>query len=350
VAKRLNLALPYPAWPDLDRELFEAVHPRGDLFDLHHNAKLSDRTVYARRSTWGQFLQILLVHRPEQLAASPCLRVTVDNLRFATEVLKRNCSDNTVANFLQRIHLVVRAMYPDEDWRWIYTAQRRIQRQAIPLPHREVLSSEVYPIGLSLVEKAIAASRARGHAAVNDAEIFRDGLVILTLTEQAMRRGELAAIDINQHLEKNGTLWVISLPAELTKTHEAKRYELSERLSGHVDLYLEVYRPLFPNADGHSGMWPYKDRPMVDKMIRRYVRKHTQAALGFAVTPHRFRNAAATFTSVVDPANIRMAKGLLGHASLAMTEKHYVDGSRSRLAARSHAKAWQTLVDASKRQ
>lgn len=110
-------------------------------------------------------------------------------------------------------------------------------------------------------------------------------------------------------------------------------------------LYLLHFRPLFPNATEHAGMWPYKDRPMTDKMIRRCVRRHTAKALGYAVTPHRFRNAAATFTSVVDPKNIRMAKDLLGHSSLFVTEQHYVDGSRSRLAGRQHAEAWATLLN-----
>lgn len=348
MAKRLNLALPFSNWPDVDRQLFEAGHPRGDIFDRRANAALSHRTVYARRSAYGQFLQILCDHRPDQLALPPDQRVTPNNLRLAMEVLRRNCSDHTVGTFLQKVHLVIRAMYPSDIWEWIYLAQRQVQRRAAPLPRREVLSSELYPVGLSLMDKAIAASNARDVLLIDDAEQFRNGQMIALLAEQPMRRGELAAIKIDEHLEKIDDQWVINLPPELVKTREARRYELSNRLSDYMDVYLNIYRPLFPNADGHPGLWPYKDRPMVDKMIRRYVRKHTQDALGFAVTPHRFRNAAATFTSVADPANIRMAKGLLGHASLAVTEKHYVDGSRSRLAGRGHALAWDMLVQAAK--
>ena len=348
MARRFNLALPFREWPDVDQGLFATAHPRGDIFDRRRNAQLSERTVYARRSAYGQFLKILVCHRPDQLSLQPDQRLTADNLRLATEVLGRNCSEHTVAIFLQKIYLTARAMYPIGEWGWMYLAQRRLQIRAAPLPHREVLSSQVYPVGLMLMEKAIAETGAGDTPTMSSSEIFRDGLMIALLAEQPMRRAELAALRIDDHLEKIGDQWIVNIPPELVKTHHARRYELSARLSALVEVYLSHYRPIFPNAQGHSSMWPYKDRPMSDKMIRRYVRKRTQDALGFAVTPHRFRNAAATFTSVADPANIRMAKGLLGHASLAVTEKHYVEGSRSRLAGRAHASAWDALAEAAR--
>ena len=68
------------------------------------------------------------------------------------------------------------------------------------------------------------------------------------------------------------------------------------------------------------------------------VRQCTRKALGFPVNLHRFRAAAATFWSTRDPANVRGVKDLLGHASFATTEKHYIM-ARSRLAGRALARA-----------
>jgi integrase/recombinase XerD len=68
------------------------------------------------------------------------------------------------------------------------------------------------------------------------------------------------------------------------------------------------------------------------------VRRRTRKAFGFTVNPHRFRHAAASFWSIHDPANVRGAKDLLGHASFGMTEKHYIM-AQSRLAGRSLARA-----------
>ena len=77
---------------------------------------------------------------------------------------------------------------------------------------------------------------------------------------------------------------------------------------------------------------------MTDKMIRRRIITRTKEMLGVEVSPHRFRNAAATFVAVADPENIRMTKDLLGHKSFQMTEEHYIDGAQSRIAGRELAR------------
>jgi integrase/recombinase XerD len=77
---------------------------------------------------------------------------------------------------------------------------------------------------------------------------------------------------------------------------------------------------------------------MSSKALYEAVRQRTRKALGFPVNLHRFRRAAATFWSSRDPANVRGAKDLLGHASFATTEKHYIM-AQSRLAGRALARA-----------
>jgi integrase len=63
---------------------------------------------------------------------------------------------------------------------------------------------------------------------------------------------------------------------------------------------------------------------MDDGAIHNMVRRRTLEVLGFPVNLHRFRRAAATLWSSRDPANVRGAKDLLGHASFATTEKYYI--------------------------
>jgi integrase/recombinase XerD len=48
-------------------------------------------------------------------------------------------------------------------------------------------------------------------------------------------------------------------------------------------------------------------------------------------------DAAVTFWSIHDPRNVRGAKDLLGHASFATTEKHYIM-AQSRMAGRALAR------------
>ena len=63
--------------------------------------------------------------------------------------------------------------------------------------------------------------------------------------------------------------------------------------------------------------------------------------VGIRVNPHRFPHAAATLLSIHDPANVRCAKDLLGHASFRTTEAHYIM-AQSRMAGRVVAR----IVDA----
>ena len=89
----------------------------------------------------------------------------------------------------------------------------------------------------------------------------------------------------------------------------------------------------------HDYLWASsRGRPMSDRIIYSTVRRRTRKVLGFPVNLHRFRAAAATLWSTRDPANVRGVRDLLGHASFATTEKHYIM-AQSRLAGSALARA-----------
>ena len=109
--------------------------------------------------------------------------------------------------------------------------------------------------------------------------------------------------------------------------------------SSRIDLYLEQFRSRIPGADKHAGLWASnKGHPMVSNGIYLAVWKRTKKAFGFGVNLHRFRHAAASFWSSQDPRNVKGVKDLLGHASFATTQKHYII-AQSRLAGRVFARA-----------
>jgi hypothetical protein len=64
--------------------------------------------------------------------------------------------------------------------------------------------------------------------------------------------------------------------------------------------------------------------------------KHTKKAFGRSVSPHMFRDAAATSIAVDNPKHIGDAALILGHSGQKMTEKHY-NHARSLEASRRHA-------------
>lgn len=334
MTRHLNSGLPFDAWPLQDRELFERAFEAIDVFDWGSGSSLAPATKYGRKADYGRWLGFLSHIFPDALKLTPGDRVEQSRVEDYVEYLRENCRDTTVAHCLGRLFYTIRAFCPDRDWQWLYRISRRIAAKAVPIKHRQVLSSDLYALGLRLMDRALIKANAMGRLTKSCAIAYRDGLLIATLVEAPMRRGAFSRLLIDEHMIKVGKRWCLMVPAENTKTKTEQEYELSDGLSRYMGIYLDQVRLAFPGAAQHSNLWPYEGRPMTDKMIRRRVIKWTRIGLGFEVSPHRFRNAAATFISIADPENIRVAKDLLGHRSFAMTEKHYIDGAQSRIAGR----------------
>jgi integrase len=182
-----------------------------------------------------------------------------------------------------------------------------------------------------------------GPVSLSQAERYRDGLMIAMLAVAPMRRASFSKLCLDDNVIKIAGHWRIYLPTNMVKTRVAQDFAVPEGLGCYLDDYIATYRAAFPLAQHHKGMWPYRHRPMSDKMVRRYVRKHTLERLGYAVSPHDFRRAAASFVAEFDPGNVRAVKDLLGHKSFSMTEKHYIDAPSSRSAGRKLAEIFARL-------
>lgn len=334
MAKHVNKGLAVEDWPQEDREMFASLVSYGDIFVDAPWSDLSAVTIRCRRYAYSHWLGFVSRRDPDQLPASFSSRVTRGSIRHYVEDMRRNCTETTIAVALQRLHSVLRAADPYSDWGWLYRLQRRIARAAKRLPRQRVYSVDLYRIGVEMMNEAKAKRSVFERVVLSQAEQYRDGLMIAMLSETVIRRAGFAALCIDEHVVKIAGRWHIYLDAEMVKTRQEQALEISAELGEYLDDYLATYRPVFPNSDQHTGMWPYIGRPMTDKMIRRYIVKHTTERLGFAVSPHDFRRAAATFIAAADPQNVRVIKDLLGHQSFAMTEKHYIDAASSRQAGR----------------
>ncbi len=202
-----------------------------------------------------------------------------------------------------------------------------------------ITSDRLYLLGLELMDGAAAEVNPAGRISKAQAFRYRDGLIIALLAMIPLRSATLTALRIGHHLVKVGGLWALDIPAADTKSRRALDYPISKEISERIDLYLEQFRSRIPGADKHTGLWASnKGRPMVSNGIYLTVWKRTKKAFGFGVNLHRFRHAAASFWSSQDPGNVKGVKDLLGHASFATTQNHYIM-AQSRLAGRVFARA-----------
>ncbi|RYG96099.1 MAG: site-specific integrase [Alphaproteobacteria bacterium] len=332
MAKHANKGVTLAAWPQADKILYDGLCRTGEV-SRGKWSDLTDRSISSRRYGYRLWLGFLAEHHPASFNIAPGDRVTLERIREYVTALRRNCTETTVAVTLQRLHLTIRDFAPEVNWDWLYRIERRIARKAVPLKKSHARSSDLFRCGLDLMDRAASEATVFKRILLRHAERFRDGLMIALLAEAPMRRGTLHQLRIHDHVVKDNGRWQIVVAADMVKTRVEQDYEVSEMLGSYLERYVHEFRPVFENSDGHLGMWPYGERPMTDKMIRRYLCKHTQAYLGKAISPHGFRRAAATTAIIDDPHNVRSTKDLLGHRTFAMTEKHYIV-ARSRQAGR----------------
>ena len=157
-----------------------------------------------------------------------------------------------------------------------------------------------------------------------DAIRYRDGLMIALLAFIPLRRKNLAALEIGRHLIREREGWfVVVARTEIKKNSCSIEFAVPERLAPYLAAYLDIVLPrmlgrptcnalwVSPSggALGYSAIWPIFSR-------------HTASRLGVHIAPHDVRDAGATTWAIAAPAQIGVARDLLGHSDL-RTIKHY---------------------------
>lgn len=330
--------LPFDAWPPADRQLWaRAFAP--DAFDDERTGHLAGPTVAGMQTAYRRYLGFLVHHDLARFHAAPEARVDLESIRDFVAHLRKSCRDTSVASLLHTLRLALVYMLPQHDWTWLKTVAKKIAAGAMPRGDtaRGVTSAELLAVGVELMATAEEEVASSGEVPLEAALLYRDGLVIALLAVVPLRRRTFAALTTNLHLVKTGDLWLLTIPEADTKTKRALEFPLPDDLSAHISVYLARFRNVVLGTRDHDGLWPsLRGRPMDGGSIYDMVRRRTKAALGFPVNLHRFRLAAGNLWSIVDPKNVRGVKDLLGQASFATTEKHYI-GAQSRLAGRTLA-------------
>jgi integrase/recombinase XerD len=342
VRRVIRRYLPFEAWPKDDRTRWKRACRAGtDLFDERGPAAhLAERTRLQLQYAYGKFLAFLSDHHHSLLARPPAERVNRNIIEKYVKWQPVTCGGITLSIYIYHLWLALRYICPTKDWAWLVIISKRITAQAKKKPPKDSLvTSEILcRVGIDLMNPIIIKTKREGNISITDAMHFRNGLIIMFLALVPLRRRTLAALRIGKHLVRASDSWTLDIPPEDVKTKRPEEHAISAELSAYIDLYLNQFRPRIPGADRHDYLWASnRGRPMRHGIIYVTVRQCTRRALGFPVNLHRFRSAAGTFWSIRDPANVRVVKDLLGHASFATTERHYIM-AHSRVAGRALAR------------
>ncbi len=322
-AKRIALRL--DQWPDEDRALWSAALRDEDIFDEPGLAARWRPATRARvLAAYGRWLGELALHEPEALKEGAAGRVTRSRIAAFCEILSETNTGVSVATHLRALRDMLRVLAPAADWSWLLNIAKQIDYQSFARPkaHRIRSTDELRQLGFELMAKADEAAKVRiGKFAALD---YRDGLMLTFLAMCPLRRSNLAGLEVGRSLVRCGETWTILLAADETKTHREEEHYVPEDVCACLDRYLKVYRPVIPGSSKHNALWASsKSCPLPADGAYQMITRRTKKAFGVAISPHLFRDAAATTWALNSPGQIRVASDLLGHASPTTAERHY---------------------------
>jgi integrase len=232
-------------------------------------------------------------------------RLTTEILKGYIAALRVRVSARTAVTQLRSLSQAVLALDPDTD--------------------RELLK-----LVISRLERIAPTSRTKS-------ESLRSPTEIVGLGEHLMN---LAQMRVGQHLMREARRWRVMFEPEEMKGARALAFDFPEELSQALDTYLTTIHPML--CDGPQAgapLWPSlqkSKRQLTEHGIYTRITEITSAHFARPVTPHMFRDAAATFIAEMTPERARMAAAVLQHRSFETTHRHYIHGQQHLAAKRYH--------------
>jgi integrase/recombinase XerD len=347
VIRRLAIA----GWPGRDRALWEkGVEARGLFESADAGAGWSEGSRYKTAGGYNFWLSWLAAENLLDPYLGPADRVTRERAAAYIAELQADRAPYTVLCRVQELYDALRVLSPETNWDWLAQLYRTLRAQVRPV--RDKVSrlkpvDELAALGERLIGEAETAPE---WSARRRAVLFRDGLIIALLAYRPVRLRNLAMMLLGRHLMKVSGCWQILFAGDETKSHIPYEAMVPSALAPRLETYLEVHRPVLmrgERADGRADAPPINaglDAVWVSEVgtqleasaLGRRIVDHTRDAFGRSVSPHMFRDCAATSIAIDNPKHIGDASLVLGHAGHTMTEKHY-NHARSLEASRRHA-------------
>jgi integrase len=234
--------------------------------------------------------------------------------------------------FVEAVLRLLMKAAPDRDW----SAHRRLKaalKRAAGSGDRSrkqgrILSSAV------LFDKAVRHATLDAAAATTKLQSFkrrRDGTMVALLTLVPMRRRAMVNLELGASVFMREDRMVISLPGDLTtKNGLPWSCTVPDILLPLLRLYVEEVRPWFlqRSTARHDILW-VGDRgdPYVENYFGMKMSNVTERLTGVRVSPHLFRDAAATTLARTSTDAARLIRPVLAHTSGGTAERHYIHAS-----------------------
>ncbi len=338
-----TLSLQY--WPESDRHAFDVLFVQGGLLDDHgvlsHWRPLSRKlmqTQYARWLGWIKEAQ------PDAMALTPCERATPERLRAWLAAMD-SLAPATRLGHAGAVIRLCQSIEPERSWSGhqaiLAGLHRNVKQHGSPRKIGRVLFSDVlFDAGAQLVHDNEGAIT---HP--DQAVRLRDGAIICLLALMPMRRRALSELALGTSLRVDGAQMTICLDGAMTKNGQSWEAIVPDMVSEKLALYLTIARPVLSarGSGAQNAVWLGRNGvPLNINQFTRAIKNRTTSLLKVSVTPHLFRDAAATTLARTSAASARMIKPILGHSTTRIAEAHYIQADTI-AAGRGLAAALETL-------
>lgn len=315
-------------WPQADQVMWQSLFHRGSLLDdfggLSH---LRQGSVQTLEQAYCQWLGWLAAYDSHALHMEPVDRATPGRLARWFDTLS-GLSAMTRLIYVNGTLRVLRVAFPEADWGRqikILIKARRVARQLDSdrklgrvLCSRVLLAAGLQYAGAHLKTQPTALERTAR---------LQTGLMIALMALMPLRCRSFRLLELGKsvHVEKSRIL--ITVPGESMKSGHPWEAEVPEIVMPLFRQYLSEVRPWLMQRHGerHNLLWvTRKGKPFTTGYLGARIALATTEATGVRVSPHLFRDAAATTLARSSPESAKLIKPILAHSSLETAERHYI--------------------------
>ena len=325
-------------WPDLDRALWEAgLRPSGAIDELYTRITWRSATLGMTAESYTRWLLFLRQNGWLQSNTPPGNRLSSDRLRFYIRELQRYNRASTVLNHIKGLNRAFVVMSPALDRAQLRAVIKNLAREVEPVSKRDRIQEPAALIELGI--ELMASAPAEAHRSyLMRSTMFRDGLQIALLAMRPLRMRNFRSIEIGRHLVQSNAGWRLQFEASETKAHKPLDVPFPTELKSWLDLYLRVHRArLLGQFKKSDALWiSCRGTQQRHSSIATAICMWTKRRFGKTITPHLFRNCAATSLAIYQPESVQIAHTILGNTYPTM-RAHYNLAKSIDAASRYHA-------------
>lgn len=321
-------SLPRKDWPAADLALFAGLLRKGSLLEdagaYHEHRPTSLRSIKFAYACW---LAWLTTDEPRVLLIDPPDRAIPDRLfRWIASMV--DLSPPSQLSLVTAALGPLFAAAPDRNW----VPQRRIlarlnlqakRHDSTRKTGRIIHSRTLFDAGLTLMSNAGMGAEPVGLSAARQR---RDGAMVAVLSLLPQRRLTYCNLEIGRHFCGSWP-YEIHVTPDISKTGMAWSARVPTDLEPVLADYLTFVRPCLAARSRvpDCALWlnDHGVRLAPNTMTGR-ITEATRRVLGVGISPHLFRDAAATTLVFEDPANSQVVRPLLDHRYFSTAERHYM--------------------------